>query len=92
MSESCGHDCENCSANCSERKEGIPKEPLNAYSSVKKVIGVVSGGGRRWKVHDYVYACRHNETTRAPHGDFGCRYHRPIDPEDFWNHRKGARK
>lgn len=45
MSESCGHDCENCSANCSERKEGIPKEPLNAHSSVKKVIGVVSGKG-----------------------------------------------
>lgn len=45
MSENCGHDCENCSANCSERSGGIPKEQLNEHSSVKKVIGIVSGKG-----------------------------------------------
>ena len=39
----CGHDCSNCSENCSERE--IAKEALNALSSVKKVIGVVSGKG-----------------------------------------------
>lgn len=43
MSE-CNHDCSNCSANCSERK-GIQKEQLNSKSSVKKVIGIVSGKG-----------------------------------------------
>ena len=38
---SCTHDCENCKSTCGE--EG--KEPLNALSTVKKVIGVVSGKG-----------------------------------------------
>ena len=41
---SCNHDCANCSSNCSERK-GIQKERLNSKSSVKKVIGIVSGKG-----------------------------------------------
>ena len=44
MSE-CNHDCSSCGESCSERQGGIPKEPLNAMSSVKKVIGVVSGKG-----------------------------------------------
>ena len=43
MSESCSHDCGNCSsANCSSRDM---HEKLNPKSSVKKVIGVVSGKG-----------------------------------------------
>ena len=45
--EECTHDCSSCGANCSSR-EGGPvdmTEKLNQYSSVKKVIGVVSGKG-----------------------------------------------
>lgn len=42
MSEGCSHDCSSCSQNCSERDLRIP---ANEYSSVKKVIGVVSGKG-----------------------------------------------
>jgi Mrp family chromosome partitioning ATPase len=46
MSESCSHNCESCGENCSSRTEpGIQKEALNAASSVKRVIGVVSGKG-----------------------------------------------
>ncbi len=45
MSEECTHDCSSCSANCSSRQGGIPKEQLNELSSVKHVIGVVSGKG-----------------------------------------------
>lgn len=47
MSESCNHDCESCGQSCSSRQkpQGIKKEALNASSSVKKVIGVVSGKG-----------------------------------------------
>ena len=44
MSE-CTHDCSSCSANCSSREQSIPKEQLNPLSSVKHVIGVVSGKG-----------------------------------------------
>lgn len=43
MSENCSHDCSSCSENCSERKDF--REKLNELSSVKKVIGVVSGKG-----------------------------------------------
>ena len=43
MSE-CTHDCSTCSSNCSSRKQDF-REPGNPLSSVKKVIGVVSGKG-----------------------------------------------
>ncbi|MBR4036076.1 MAG: Mrp/NBP35 family ATP-binding protein [Oscillospiraceae bacterium] len=41
----CNHDCSNCSANCSSREGGIPKEAPHELSKIKKVIGVVSGKG-----------------------------------------------
>ena len=45
MSENCTHDCSTCSSNCSSRKkESMLKQP-HALSSVKKIIGVVSGKG-----------------------------------------------
>ena len=46
MSE-CNHDCGSCSAECSSRKPDPPEflEALNPASSVKKVIGIVSGKG-----------------------------------------------
>lgn len=43
MSENCNHDCSNCSADCGSR--AIEKEKLCEGSSVKKVIGIVSGKG-----------------------------------------------
>ena len=46
MAEECTHDCSTCSANCSSRdKEQIQKEPLNPQSTVRHVIGIVSGKG-----------------------------------------------
>lgn len=45
MSENCTHNCSSCSSNCSSRKkESMLKEP-HKKSSIKKVIGVVSGKG-----------------------------------------------
>lgn len=44
---SCGDSCSSCQATCSSRtgeKQDL-KEPLNPYSKVKKVIGIVSGKG-----------------------------------------------
>lgn len=46
MSE-CSHDCSSCTESCSSRemtKEDFLK-PMNKYSNIKKVIGVVSGKG-----------------------------------------------
>ncbi len=46
MSE-CTHDCSSCQSDCSERqhsKEDFLK-PMNKYSNIKKVIGIVSGKG-----------------------------------------------
>ena len=45
MSENCTHNCSNCSSNCASRtQESLLKEP-HKKSSIKKVIGVVSGKG-----------------------------------------------
>ena len=46
-SEACNHDCAGCSASCSDRKPTKQDfvAPMNAYSHVKNVIGVVSGKG-----------------------------------------------
>jgi len=46
MSEQCTHNCETCQLNCDSRqKPQSMQEPGNPYSSVKKVIGIVSGKG-----------------------------------------------
>ncbi len=45
MAENCSHNCSSCSSNCSSRKtESLLKEP-HKKSTIKKVIGVVSGKG-----------------------------------------------
>lgn len=41
----CSNDCSTCSSNCKDRKKVDLHEKLNQYSTVKKVIGVVSGKG-----------------------------------------------
>ncbi len=43
--ENCTHDCSTCGADCASREGGIQQAQLNPYSSVKKVIGIVSGKG-----------------------------------------------
>ncbi len=40
----CTHDCSSCNENCASREADFT-EKLNAYSHVKKVIGIVSGKG-----------------------------------------------
>ena len=45
MSE-CSHNCSTCSQNCGDReKPQSLLKPMNKYSNIKKVIGVVSGKG-----------------------------------------------
>lgn len=46
MSE-CSHDCSSCQSDCSSRKQTKADflKPMNKYSNIKKVIGVVSGKG-----------------------------------------------
>ena len=50
MSEECTHDCETCGQECGSRQGGTAGResflaPLNKVSSVKNVIGIVSGKG-----------------------------------------------
>lgn len=45
MSEECTHNCSTCDSNCSSREKNELFEPLNELSSVKHVIGIVSGKG-----------------------------------------------
>ena len=44
MSDNCNHDCSSCSSKCGEEKKSL-LAPANQYSTVKKVIAVVSGKG-----------------------------------------------
>ena len=41
----CSHDCSSCGSDCSVKNKESMIKPLNEKSSVKKVIGVVSGKG-----------------------------------------------
>lgn len=43
----CSHDCSSCGENCSSRQKDKSDflKPMNKYSNIKKVIGVVSGKG-----------------------------------------------
>lgn len=48
MSETCNHDCGSCGESCESRGGNTPEsflEPLDPQSSVKKLIGIVSGKG-----------------------------------------------
>ncbi len=45
MSEECTHDCGSCSQDCAERQKTDFLEKPHPMSSIKKVIGVVSGKG-----------------------------------------------
>lgn len=45
MSEECNHDCSSCSADCSSRSPESFLEKPHEKSSIKQVIGVVSGKG-----------------------------------------------
>ncbi len=45
MSENCNNDCSSCSADCESRKPVDFRAHLNEHSSVKKLIGVLSGKG-----------------------------------------------
>lgn len=46
MSENCNENCSSCTDDCEQRKEPMDfSEKLNELSSVKRVIGVVSGKG-----------------------------------------------
>lgn len=46
MSE-CNHDCSSCKSNCAERKQDKSSflKPMNKFSNIKNVIGIVSGKG-----------------------------------------------
>lgn len=45
MSE-CSHDCSTCQSNCADRQAPADfKKPMNQFSRIKKVIGIVSGKG-----------------------------------------------
>ena len=44
----CTHDCSSCSSDCKSKEQNLHEE-LNKYSSVKKVIGDVSGKGGEGK-------------------------------------------
>lgn len=45
MSEGCNGNCSECASNCEDRQPADMHIPCGEYSSIKKVIGIVSGKG-----------------------------------------------
>ena len=45
MAENCTHDCKTCGSNCAKKSKADFLESPHSMSSIKKVIGVVSGKG-----------------------------------------------
>lgn len=41
----CSHDCSNCASNCGSKQQKPAFVPINQYSKVNKLIGIVSGKG-----------------------------------------------
>lgn len=72
----CTHDCSTCGHDCGSEQDFSKK--LNEMSSVKKVIGVVSGKGGVGK--SLVTSLLAVSMQRLPHRHPGCRYHRPQHP------------
>ena len=50
----CTHDCSTCSANCGSKQQKPAFTPINQYSKVDKLIGIVSGKGG---VGKYLVTC-----------------------------------
>ena len=68
MSENCSHNCSSCGETCASRTMESFRVPLNPQSSVKKVIGVVSGkGGVGKSLVTSLMACK----MRARHNRVG---------------------
>ena len=67
---------------CTSKKVDM-HEPMNMYSSIKKVIGVVSGKGGVGK--SLVTASLARMSKRIQCWYHGCRYYRSIDSEDVWS-------
>lgn len=82
MSE-CTHNCESCGENCAERQmkpEDFLEKP-HELSSVRKVVGVVSGkGGVGKSLVTSMLAVLLNP-ARPPHRHHGRRRDRPVDPQ-----------
>ena len=87
----CNHDCSSCSSDCKDRKAQDLHEKLNKYSSVKKVIGVVSGkGGVGKSLVTSMLAVTFQ--SRQKDGDFRCRHHRSVHSQGIRTSRKMQRK
>lgn len=88
--EECTHDCSTCGASCPSKDGGIPKAALNEHSSVKKVIGVVSGKGGVGKsmvtALSALAATRHGYKTGIMDADITG----PSIPKMFGIHEKAA--
>ena len=80
MSENCTHNCSTCGESCKSRtaEQTSFLEPLNPASSVKKVIGVVSGKGGVGK--SLVTAMMAVKMNSNP----GCRYYRSVYSQGVW--------
>ena len=88
----CNHDCSSCGESCSEREPGSLLAKLSEGSSVKKVIGIVSGKGGVGKSmvtsQLAMLSERRGYRTAVLDADITGSFH----PQGIWHHRKGFRQ
>ena len=77
--------CASCASagTCTSKKVDM-HEPMNMYSSIKKVIGVVSGKGGVGKSLVTASLARMMRAKGYQCWYHGCRYYRSIYPKDVW--------
>ena len=89
MSENCSHNCSSCGETCASRTMESFRVPLNPQSSVKKVIGVVSGkGGVGKSLVTSLMACKMRARNNRV-GILDADITGPSDPEGIWHSRHG---
>ena len=90
MPENCDHNCAQCMEDCAERTEAAHdfSEKLNPLSSVKKVIGVVSGkGGVGKSLVTSLLAVAMK--AGLPDSHHGRGHHRILHSQDVWHQGAG---
>ena len=95
--EDCTHDCRTCGSDCPSRDGGgIQKAELNEHSSIKKVIGVVSGKGGVGKsmvtALSALAASRHGYKTGIMDADLFLRCSECIEGQEPVNSESSLRR
>lgn len=88
MSENCNHDCSSCGEACASRDPKSFLEKPHAESSIRKVIGVVSGKGGVGKSMVSSLLAANFQKKGYHTAVYGCGHYRSFYSKGIWHQRK----